>query len=513
MRKKRANDWLPPTNWTRREALREKGQFWTPPWVAEAMVAYASAGAETIFDPAVGAGAFFRAAKALAARGQGRKLKLSGAEIDQQALRQATDNELTSEDLQRVEIRDFVLDPPRSTYEAICSEPPLREAPSHQARSEAVAPAFRAKLYGPFAGRARRASCLLPASRAADDGPQRPIGFHHAGGYVRRRFRRISLGMDHEQILSGSCRHFFPRRVSFSGSGHEPGYLFHKERGAVAEPALGRMHGARRRGLDRLGPERFPESLERHDFRSTPGTQRGAHHRAFAAAGRATAERHAPSAIRTVQRGIVTGANEFFFLTKARAAELQIPDEFLKQAIGRTRDLTGDVITEETFHELDQRGRPTLLLSLDNRPFDLFPSSVKNYIRQGEAQGLPKHVLLSTRNPWYKMEVRAVPPILFAYLGRRNVRFIRNLAGALPLTCFLCVFPRQSDEMFYVDRLWEVLASPETLSNLRLVGKSYGSGAIKVEPRALERVILPRKAIDDCGLLHMPLSRQLSLLV
>jgi len=66
--------------------------------------------------------------------------------------------------------------------------------------------------------------------------------------------------------------------------------------------------------------------------------------------------------------------------------------------------------------------------------------------------------------------------------------------------------------MFYVDRLCEVLASAETLSNLRRVGKSYGSGAIKVEPRALERVILPRKAINDCGLLPMPRSRQLSLL-
>ena len=47
-----------------REALRVKGQFWTPPWVAEAMVAYPlAAGATTIFDPAVGAGAFLLAAR------------------------------------------------------------------------------------------------------------------------------------------------------------------------------------------------------------------------------------------------------------------------------------------------------------------------------------------------------------------------------------------------------------------------------------------------------------------
>lgn len=38
------------------------------------------------------------------------------------------------------------------------------------------------------------------------------------------------------------------------------------------------------------------------------------------------------------------------------------------------------------------------------------------------------------------MEQREVPPILFAYLGRRNTRFILNEAGILPLTGFLCVY-------------------------------------------------------------------------
>lgn len=43
-----------PASRREREALREKGQFWTPDRVAEAMVAYAlGGGAKTIFDPAV----------------------------------------------------------------------------------------------------------------------------------------------------------------------------------------------------------------------------------------------------------------------------------------------------------------------------------------------------------------------------------------------------------------------------------------------------------------------------
>lgn len=48
-----------PTNWDDREKLRDKGQFWTPGWVAEAMVSYIAEDTELIFDPAIGRGAFF----------------------------------------------------------------------------------------------------------------------------------------------------------------------------------------------------------------------------------------------------------------------------------------------------------------------------------------------------------------------------------------------------------------------------------------------------------------------
>lgn len=41
-----------------REKLRDKGQFWTPGWVAEAMVSYAAKETDLIFDPAAGRGAF-----------------------------------------------------------------------------------------------------------------------------------------------------------------------------------------------------------------------------------------------------------------------------------------------------------------------------------------------------------------------------------------------------------------------------------------------------------------------
>jgi len=200
-----------------------------------------------------------------------------------------------------------------------------------------------------------------------------------------------------------------------------------------------------------------------------------------------------------VRRGIATGANNFFFLTAKQAKALGIPHEFLIPAIGRTRDVPGDAITHETLSLLEAAGRPTLVFSPDDRPLEGFPKSVREYLEQGKLKGLDKRPLMSQRRPWYRMEKREVPPILFAYLGRRNARLLRNLADVVPLTCFLCVYPRSKDPCF-VDKLWKVLQHPLTLANLPRISKSYGAGAIKAEPRALEKLPLPVSVIAEVGL-------------
>jgi hypothetical protein len=213
----------------------------------------------------------------------------------------------------------------------------------------------------------------------------------------------------------------------------------------------------------------------------------------------------------SILRGIATGANEFFFLTRQRASELNIPSELLLPAIGRTRDVTDDRITSQLLEELDRAGRPTLLFAPDGREIESFPSSVREYLVTGQEAGLNKRPLIAQRRPWYKMEKRRVPPILFAYLGRRNARFIRNFAGVMPLTGFLCVYPRQEDSNF-IDRLWKILQHPETVANLNLVGKSYGDGAIKVEPRALEKLPIPSSIVSEIELEVSVRNSQLALL-
>ena len=63
----------------------------------------------------------------------------------------------------------------------------------------------------------------------------------------------------------------------------------------------------------------------------------------------------------------------------------------------------------------------------------------------------------------------------------------------------MCVYPLYNDEM-YITNLWQALNDIETIQNLKLVGKSYGSGAIKVEPRNLDKVPIPEHIVDKYNL-------------
>jgi hypothetical protein len=484
-----------PSAGPEREALRRKGQFWTPDWVAEAMVAYAvGGGSRHVFDPAVGAGAFFRAAKMLAAE-FGRELSLLGTEVDGDALREARQNGLSSDDLARVGLSDFVLQPPREKFDAIVANPPYIRHHRLTAKVKADLKRLGAELTGTaLDGRAGlHVYFLLRALQLLNEGGR--LAFIVPADTCEGVFSETLWGWVARNYRLDAVVTFAPEASPFPGVDTNPLVLFIGN----ARPA-GEFWWAKC-----LEPEtRQLKSWASSDFKETGDApevfRRSLNEGLTTGLSRPPAEMNPASPLlgdyARVMRGIATGANDFFFLTAKRAAELGLPDEFLLPAVGRTRDVPGEEINLATVKALESEGRPTLLFSPDGRPLELFPKPVREYLKRGEAGGVHLKTLIATRRPWYKMETRAAPPFLFAYLGRRNARFIRNAAGVIPLTGFLCVYPQRRDGLS-VERLWNVLRHPETIANLSLVGKSYGSGAIKVEPRALERLPLPLSCLEE----------------
>lgn len=498
-----------------REALRAKGQFWTPAWVAEAMVHYAvGGGAEAIFDPAVGAGAFFRAVKAVAHRLE-RPLALSGTEIDPETLYQARQNGLTAEDLADVQIADFLLpvvDPRTALIDtplvsgrterllpAIVANPPyIRHHRLPKETKERLREYGRRVIGTALDGRAGYHVYFLihALTRLERDGR---LAFIMPADSVEGVFAPVLWRWITDHFRLDAVVTFAPDATPFPGV--DTNAVVFMLRNAAPQEAFWWARCARAETDDLRAwvasgfaePAADTLAVQRRTFSEGLATGLSRSPREEAHTG-PTLGHYA-----RVVRGIATGDNDFFFLTRAQATELGIPDAFLLRAIGRTRDLIGDTreVTPETLRALDASGRPTFLFSPDGRALEHYPEAVRRYLREGERRGLPHRALIGMRNPWYKMEVRAAPPFLFAYLGRRSARFVRNRAGVVPLTGFLCVYPREGVD---ADALWTVLSHPRTVDNLERVGKSYGDGAIKVEPRALDRLPLPPEVVLAAGL-------------
>jgi len=487
-----------PASGAARESLREKGQFWTPDWVAEAMVEYVLASAPSVlFDPAVGAGAFFRAAQKVAQEEQ-LTLGLAGMEIDPAALEKALGQGLYKDDLANVTIGDFVFQPPQTQYPAIVANPPYIRHHRIQLTAKEQLKQLGIQIVGKaLDGRAglhvyfliRALSLLQQDGRLAFIVPADTCEGKFSSGLWRWIAKNFSL----DAVIT-----FSPEATPFPGVDTNPLILLIRKAPPKTKFSWARCYASQGQALKlwvRSGFQKASTALQVVERDLAEGLATGLSRPPVAEG----SSKYVLGDFVRVMRGIATGANEFFLVTDDQARKLGIPAECFVRAIGRTRDVTTEEITQETVDSLRTKGRPTLLLSLSGSPLETYPEAVRQYLKAGEALGLPQRPLISQRRPWYRMETRLPPPFLFAYLGRRNSRFVRNIAKIVPLTGFLCIYPK-ADSIWFYEKLWSILKHPDTIANLALVGKSYGDGAIKVEPRSLEKLPIPDHVVAEFGL-------------
>lgn len=496
--KTRAGHQSLPTRWAERERLRDKGQFWTPDWIADAMVRYVSQDSTLVFDPAVGKGAFYSAV-ARVNQSDGRDIGFCGTEIDPQLIASANQDRSFAAHTCEVELRDFISDPPQRTFTSIVANPPyirhhrlseetkstLRQI-SHKALGRRLD--GRAGIHVYFLIQALqllsqtgRLAFIMPADTCEG------VFSTYLWEWITRSYRL-------ECVIT-----FDPAATPFPGVDTNAVVFLIRNAPPAQTMTWVRVLRETSQDLSAFVSSRFQlrglDSLRIAERSLAEGLHTGLSRDPETVA----PSRNTLAQFAYVVRGIATGANDFFFVTQQEASRRRIPGEFLIPAIGRTRDVDGLHVTPETLTKLDLAGRPTLLFAPDGRQLSDFPLAVQEYLKEGETRGLSTKPLISSRRPWYKMERREVPPFLFAYLGRRNTRFIRNAARVVPLTGFLCVYALASSRD-QLDRLWQVLQHPATTSNLSVIGKSYGAGAIKVEPRALERLPIPENLVQRYGL-------------
>ncbi len=496
-----------PSDWVQREELREKGQFWTPPWLAKIMASWVTEKhPNTLFDPAVGPGTFFAAAFAAGYTGH-----FEGFELHDTAFIDGGKLGLTRDNFSRIAIGDFISSRFTRSFPAIISNPPyIRHHRLKEQRKSELRTIAQRVLGFALDGRVglhvyfllKCLEHLSPSGRLAFLLPADVCEGISSRALWNRLCERYRL----EAILTfDESAAPFPKvdtnamvfLMSHSAPSRHFKWLRVKER--EVDPVLHLLDGedGQDTGTSVLCQEReLAEALATGLSRPPwPASLHGIPLSHFA----------------RVVRGIATGANELFFLTREQVEFLRLDPRFFVRAIGRTQDCREDVLRPSALEQLDLAGRPTWLLNLDNTPKERLPVTLRSYLESGERQQLHQRSLIRGRRPWYKMEQRTPPPILFAYLGRRDCRFILNEAGVVPLTCFLCIYPWETNREA-VKQLWRALNHPNTLQNLAFVGKSYGGGAVKVEPRQLDTLEVPASVVREIGLKSPEVATELFLL-
>jgi adenine-specific DNA-methyltransferase len=478
-----------PNDWNERETLRNKGQFWTPNWVADAMVTYVSDDTNLVFDPATGRGAFFEALIKL----KKNNISFYGTDIDPDVL----SDEVYKNDKCFVENRDFIKNPPDRKFKAIVANPPYIRHHRIDEQTKLLLKQLSVKITGDtIDGRAGyHIYFLIQALNLLENNGK--LAFIMPADTCEGKFAKNLWKWISEKFYIEGIITFNENATPFPNVDINAIVLLIKN--SIPQETLKWIKANQAYSSDLLNliqssfKQQNFDSLEVINRQLKEGLETGLsrpvqHHKGF---------NFHLNDFGNVMRGIATGSNEFFFLTSQKVKELNIPKEFLKRAIGRTKDANESVLTLEDVEALDKENRPTYLLSINGQ--DNYPKAINDYLKVGEEMGLPYRSLIQQRKPWFKMEQRKVPPLLFAYLGRRNTRFIKNEAGVLPLTGFLCVYPIYNDKEF-INNLWQALNHPDTLENLKLVGKSYGSGAIKVEPGNLTRLPIPDHIVAQFNL-------------
>jgi adenine-specific DNA-methyltransferase len=185
-------------------------------------------------------------------------------------------------------------------------------------------------------------------------------------------------------------------------------------------------------------------------------------------------------------RGIATGANDFFALPKSKIEKHKLDKNNYCKCITKSCQIRKAVFTEDDFNKLYDADKPVHCLDIK----DHGKQEIQNYIKEGERQGYHERYLTKVRNTWYKIENRKPASIMFGVFNRGRLKVIRNFTTAITFTCFHCFYPNMFGEKF-INKLFVYLLSDLGQEVLKCNKRSYGDELDKFEPSDLNDSLCP----------------------
>lgn len=465
-------------NWKRE--TRSLGQVPTPPQVAKLMARWVmSANPSAVLDPAAGIGSLLQECHRL-----NQLTKLVGVERDHETLRQAKS---AAPKGTKLILADYLLSD-AGQFPGIIANPPYVKA--HRIEySEGTWRTFEERFGTPL-DRLTNLYALFLLKIWEDLAPR-----GRAAVIVPAEFLNANFGLEIKQRLLKALRPpgmviFNPALNLFDESLTTSAIIFlEKARQKTAPCSVAKADSLAEAEvflqtlISTSHAARIPEPFDLDDFQPAQKWLNKLLNGLAAETGLAMAQ--VVGDYFDCRRGIATGANDFFCLTKSGLAEHGLGLSHVDPCVAKATDATGLVFTDEKLARLVASDRRCFLLN----PRQDGPA-LAAYLKLGEQAGIPQRHLPSHRPTWYLPENRAVADIWAAVFSREAVKFILNTSAAKNLTCFHGLYAKPGQQnvapllTLYLNSSWGRHA-------FKQVNRFYGDGLNKLEPKDVEALPCP----------------------
>jgi adenine-specific DNA methylase len=186
-----------------------------------------------------------------------------------------------------------------------------------------------------------------------------------------------------------------------------------------------------------------------------------------------------------VDIGVVTGANDFFIVSKQDIAKHRLPFSILLPAVSKAIHIQGSRFTINDWSSIAESGADSYLLVIDEASA---VGPVLRYIQEGERIALHRRYKCRVRDPWYQVPYVRKPDLFLTYMSHISPRLVVNEAGATHSNTLHGIF--LSDPLLS-DPLAAAFLNSATLLSAEIEGRSYGGGVLKTEPGEAVRIRLP----------------------
>jgi adenine-specific DNA methylase len=190
--------------------------------------------------------------------------------------------------------------------------------------------------------------------------------------------------------------------------------------------------------------------------------------------------------------GAVSGNNRYFTLNSDEVMALGLSKRDWKPCSPPgSRHLRGLRFSEASWDELARDGERCYLFAPDIKK----PSAAANrYIEAGLAEQIHKGYKCRTRNPWWRVPTVSVADLFLTYMDHERPRLVANDARVYHLNSLYGVTLRHGLRELGRDLLPLAALNSVTLLGAELVGRAYGGGLLKLEPREADLMPVPSEA-------------------